>query len=389
MVILIIILIIVFGGIFGYDALRSHMMKQYFANFQPPPATISAIKAKNVAWTPYISSVGSITAYKGVNITAQQAGQVDKIYFRSGELVKQGEPLIGQNVALDAQDLKNFQAKLVLAQASFDREQKLFKTHFVSAADFDSAKANLEEAKADVVKTQNTIDQKTIKAPFAGKIGIRVANVGQYLNPGDQLAALQSLNPLRVIFSTPEQNLSQLKVGQAIKIKVDTYPDEIFTGKISAIDSEVNTQTRNIQIEANVPNDQLKLVPGMFANVKVLMPHDVSAIVIPQTAINYTLYGDSVYHLVPDKKAPKTTTKQTKKKDKTAAKASKQKLYIAKQVYVTLGKSRGSEVQVLTGIKAGDLIVSSGQLKLQNGSRAVVNNSSNINLPPKTINTEE
>jgi len=377
---MIIVLVIVFGGIFGFDALRNHMKNQFFAHYEPPPVTISTAVAKQVSWTPYISAVGSISAFNGVNITAQQAGQVNKIYFQSGEQVKEHQLLIGQNIAIDTQDLKNYEAALQLAKVTFQRQQKLFKTHFVSASAFDESKAKLQEAQTNVDKTKVVIDQKIIKAPFAGKIGIRIANLGQYLNPGDKLTSLQAMNPLRVLFSTPEQYLSQLKIGQTIHVKIDTYPKDTFVGKVIAINSEVNNETRNIQIEANLPNNKLILVPGMFANVKVLMPSKLKVTVIPQTAINYTLYGDSVYIVYPDKQPQKKATKKTTAKAKPT--------YIVKRVYVSLGDSRSNLVQVLQGVKPGDVVVSSGQLKLHNNGRVIVNNSANINQAPKVLRAE-
>ena len=384
MLIMIIALIIVFGGIFGFDFLKSHMIKEYLTNFVPPPVVISASKAKSETWQDTIKSVGSLSSYNSVQLTAQQPGQIDKIFFKSGTLVKKGQALLGQNTSVDEQTLKSDKASLELASINYQRDLKLAKKSFVSKSTLDQAQANMLEAEANLAKTATIIRQKTIRAPFTGKIGIRQANLGQYVSLGDKLTTLSSLNPLRAIFSTPEQNMPQVKKGLKVSVKVDAFPDRTFPGVVTAIDSEINSQTRNFQIEAKVPNSNHNLYPGMFAAVSIDLPNKQNVITVPETAITYNLYGDSVYVLTPTK-APK----QEKIPGKAAPKPITEQVYKAKTIYVTLGDQRPNAVAVTKGIKAGDMVVTSGQLKLHNGSDVTINNKINVSKTPSTINPEE
>ncbi len=376
---MVITLIIIFGGIFGYDALRTWGTKQYLEHFKAPPVTISSATVKSTTWHNSITAVGTIYSYQSVDISPQQAGQIEKIYFKSGDIVQKNQPLIGQDTSLDEQSLKSDEAKLVLAKANFQRDKKLAKQNFVSQSMLDQKRAALSQAIAEVARTKEIIAEKTIRAPFAGKIGIREVNLGQYVSPGDKLTSLQSLNPLRAIFSIPEQNLPEVKRGLPVKVSVDAYPGKTFPGVITAIDSQINQDTRNFQIEARLPNDKLELYPGMFANISIELPSTQNALVIPQTAITYNLYGDSVYVLTPEKG---TTTKDDKSK-------SNKTVYLATTKYITVGEQRDNEAIVTKGLKAGDVVVTSGQLKVHDGTRVTVNNSINPNQAPTTINAME
>lgn len=355
---MIIALVIVFGGIFGFDYARSYFMGKFFASFEPPPAVISATKAKSETWTPAIDAVGSLVAVNGVDVSAETSGMVVKIFFQSGDSVKKGQPLVQLDDRADQQDLKNFQAQLALAKINYDRSQKLYKQKAVSEAQRDTDKAKMQEAVASVAKTEVLISEKLIKAPFAGKIGIREINLGQYVSPGSSVVTLQLLNPLYVQFYLPQQDYKDLYVNQPIELTVDAYPDKKFKGKITAINAKVDTNTRNILIQASLPNDGNLLVPGMFANTKVLLPKQDNVITVPQTAISFSLYGDSIYVINQDGKD---------KKGKPILKV--------KREYIKVGDRRAGQVAILSGIKAGDEIVTSGQLKLQDGMRVEINNS--------------
>ena len=382
---MIIALIIVFGGIFGWDVLRSHFMKEYLANFKQPPATISATAVKQGTWKELIPAVGTLYSYESVDISPQQSGQIQEIYFESGDIVKKDQPLLGQNIALDLQTLKSDEAQLALTKITYERYTPLAKESFVSQSQLDQSLAQYQQAQANVQQTQEIINEKTIRAPFTGKIGIREVNLGQYVNPGDKLTSLQSLDPLRAIFSVPEQYFPAIKVGQTVKITVEAYPGKTFSGKVNAINSQINNNTRNYDIQANVSNKDLLLYPGMFANVTVILPAAKNVLIVPQSAISYNLYGDIVYVLTP---APKNyyATADDKKKLKAAA---NQTIYMAKTAYVTIGEQRGNNVVVLTGLKAGQLVATSGQLKLQNDTPVVINNSVNPAKAPAVINPEE
>lgn len=354
MIIMIIVLVIVFGGIFGWGLVRSIFMKRYFATFQPPPVTISTAKAKSAVWQPFIEAVGSVIAINGVQVTSEVPGMVVKINFQSGQMVKQGDPLIQLDDSTDQQDLKNFQAQLTLAQITFRRQSILYKGRNVAKADLDQARATLEQAQANVGKTQVLIEKKNIKAPFSGKLGIRMVNLGQYIEAGTGIVSLQSMDPLYVQFTLPEQYLNALRVGQPIEITVESQGKKLFTGKINALNAEVSTDTRNILVQATVPNPQYLLYPGMFADVSVILPQQQNIITVPQTAVIYNLYGDAVY-IVKSGKA-----------------------YIR---YVTVGERRNSEVAILKGLQTGEEVVTSGQLKLSDGVQVVVNNSIDLEKP--------
>lgn len=364
MIIMIIVLLIVFGGIFGWGIIRSIFIKRYFANFQPPPVTISTAKATAVVWQPYLSAVGSVVAINGVQVTTEVAGLVEKISFESGQMVKQGDPIIQLDDAEDRQDLKNFQAQLDLAQITYRRQSILYKGNNVARADLDQATASLQQAQANVGKTLVLIDKKNIKAPFAGKLGIRLVNLGQYIAAGTAIVSLQSMDPLYIQFSLPEQNLNVLTVNQPIEIRVESEGDKVFIGKISALNSEVDANTRNILVQAVVPNPQYLLYPGMFANVRVLLPQKENVIAVPQTAVIFSLYGDAVYVVKPEGK------------DKEGKPILKAHLH-----YVTTGERRGNEVIILKGIQAGDEVVISGQLKLNEGAPVLINNTIDLEKP--------
>lgn len=368
MKIMIIALVVVFGGIIAWNILRDVMIKRYFANFEPPPISLSAAKSVVTVWNPELPAVGSLQAINGVNVTSQNSGQIVKIYFNSGDMVKAGQPLVQQDISVDQEVLKGYQASLNFNKVTYKRNVDLAKKGFVSQSDLDSSLSQLQQAEANVAKTQVTINQKSIKAPFAGKMGIRQANLGQYLNPGDAIAPLQQLDPLRVIFTLPEQDFSKLHVGQAISLNVDAYPSKTFTGKINAINSEVNSATRNIQVEAFIANPDLLLYPGMFANVNVILPAENNVVVVPQTAVNYDLYGDSIYLLIP-------LDQSNKKKD---AKTKQQTIYTPKRVFVQPGERRGNQVVILQGLKGGEWVVTSGQLKITDKSTVVIDNSVDI-----------
>jgi membrane fusion protein, multidrug efflux system len=398
MTLVIVVLVIVFGGIFGYDAFKTHMMKAFFASRGAPVQTISATTAKLEDWAQYIEAVGSLQSFSNVNLTAQQSGQVTKIYFKSGQTVKLGAPLVQQDTAVDEQELNNLTAELTLNQLSYKRQATLAKSGNTSTENVDQARAKYQQSLAEVNKLKTTISQKLIKAPFDGKLGIRMVNLGEYLSPGsngtasgsssssNQIASLASLNPLRLLFSLPGQDYPKVKPGQRIKFSVPAYPNQNFSGTVVAVDSSVNITTRNLQIQAKVPNSDLKLYPGMFADIQLVLPKDSSVIAIPQTAITYSLFGDSVYVLSPDKTPPKKDPYA--KKIKKAKNAKPEKHYIANQTFVTLGQKRGAYVAIKDGLKAGDLVITSGQLKIQNKAVVTIDNSSGINKAPVDLNEE-
>jgi len=357
-VLVLVLIAIVFGGLFGFNVLRMHFIKKAVSHYRPPPVTISAEKAQTQTWHPRIAAVGTLVAVNGVDVTSETSGIIVHIHFKSGQLVKQGEPLIKLDDTVDQQELKNLQAQLKLAAINFERIQKLYKKRAVSVSQVDTSRAKLQQEQALVAKTQAQINQKTIKAPFAGKLGVRLVNVGEFIKPGIQIVSLQSFDPLYAQFTLPEQYLRNIYIGQPILLNVGTYKNEVFHGKITAINSKVNEKTRNILVQATVPNDEQRLYPGLFANVKVILPQQHNVVTIPQTAISYSLYGDAVYVV------------KASKKDQQG----KSTLHAYRQ-FVRIGARRGSVIAIKEGLKAGQTVITSGQLKLTPGTQVVINNS--------------
>jgi membrane fusion protein (multidrug efflux system) len=358
MKVMIITLTIVFGGIFLWNVFRHYMIEKFLAENQSPPVTISATTAKTENWFPYLTTIGTLAAINGVSISTQIGGIVTAITFNSGQHVKKGELLIKLDDTIEQADLLNNEAQLKLAQLNYQRNATLFKKHAVSEQNYDQALAQYTEAQAAVEKTQAIIAQKNITAPFDGKIGIRNVNIGQYVSPGTALVSLQSLDPLYVNFYLPEQELRMIQPKQAIQLQIDAYPHQFFLGQLNAVDSLVNVQTHNIKVQAIIPNKQEQLYPGLFATIKVLLPKLENAITVPQTAIAYSLFGNSVFLI-----------QQAGKDEK-----GKPILRVT-QTYVTIGEERDNKVVVLKGLKSGDLVATSGQLKLDNGTQVLINNS--------------
>lgn len=345
------LLILVFGGIFLFDFAKTILIKKFFAGFKPPAVTISAVQAKVETWQPLLQTVGSLKAVKGVDLTAEVAGTVSKIYVQAGDEVQEGQTLIDLDDRIDQQSLANFQAQLELTQSMFKRQEVLIKEHAISKQDFDQASANLKQAQANVNKEEQMIAQKHIVAPFAGKLGIVRVSIGQYLTPGTNMVSLQAMDPLYVDFALPEQHLSELTLGEVVHLQVDAYPKESFTGKITAINSKINEQTRSVDLQATIPNPEAKLIPGLFGHLEVLLAQPEKLVTVPTTAITSSLYGDTVY-VVEEKNAQK----------------------MAHQRVVILGETRGKEVAIQKGLSAGELVVTSGQLKLHDDSEVIIDN---------------
>lgn len=405
MTIMIIALIIVFGGIIGFNLLKSYMMKQYFAHFEMPAVTVSSVKAQKQDWYPSLPAVGSFVAINGVDVNSQASGKVTQIHINSGEFVEKGKPLIDIDDYVEQATLKFNQAELTLQKINYKRQTDLFKRGATPSSSLDEARAKLEQAQAEVAKTETLINQKHIKAPFSGRLGLREINLGQYITPGQtSIVPLQSMDPLFLEFYLPEHLLKRIHVTQDITFTVEQNPGLIFTGKITAINARVDINTHNIKVQATVPNcpanalknpTQSKLVktqklenhnkllvecntalntqqniksfnfiPGMFADIKVQQPTKSDVVVLPTTAISYSLYGDSVYIIEKDEK--------NKNKDS-------QDIYRVKRVFITTGDQQGNLTVVKSGIKAGQTVVGAGALKLQDGTRVVINNDVKLN----------
>ena len=349
--------ITLFIATFLFYGVKLFLLHWFMAHFEEPPVYVSTIKAEQKTWHPHLSAIGTLKASNGVDVNSQVSGQILSIDFQSGEHVKQGDLLVQLNDAVDQQALLRDAAKLRLDQVDYERKELLVKENAVSRSAVDAAKASFLQSQAAVASDNVMIQQKKISAPFAGKIGIRKVNVGQYITTGTAIVTLQALNPLYVDFSLPEQDLPLVHKTQVVKITTDAYPHQIFEGAISAINSTVDINTRSIAVRATVPNPDEKLFPGLYASVKVILPDEKNVITVPQSAITYSLYGDSVYVV------------EDKGKDK-----KNKPLLVAVQKYVKVGDRRANIVAVKEGLSIGDEVVTSGQLKLHPNARVLVNN---------------
>ncbi len=357
MKIMLITLGVLFGGIFLYKAIIELMMKHYFATHTNPVVTVSTMTVDYSTWQPQLKSVGSLRATLGVNVTAQLGGMIKAIYFKPGSIVQADTPLVQQNADSDIAQLQSLQANAELAKITYARDKAQYKVKAVSKQQVETDEQNLKSLTAQVAQQAAIVNKLTIKAPFSGRLGISQVNPGQYLNPGDAIVTLQSLDPIYVDFYLPQQALSQLQVGQNVVVTIDTFPGKQFGGKITTINPIVDTNTRNVEVEATLPNPNNLLTPGMFANVEVKAGKTASYLTVPQTAITFNPYGDIVFLVHPDGKDENN-----------------QAILKVQQIFVTTGEARGDQIAVLKGIKKGDMIVTSGQLKLKNGSIVKINN---------------
>jgi membrane fusion protein, multidrug efflux system len=358
LVIVVLVAAVILGGIFAWGAFKGKMMAKYMGMAATAPQTVSTIKATSLSWQARTQSVGSLRAVRGADLSLQIAGIVDEIRFESGSEVPAGALLLKLRPYDDPAKLEQLQAAAVLAEQTYKRDQEQFAAQAISQAVLDTDVSTVKSAKAQVLAQQALIDEKTMRAPFAGTLGIRQIDVGQYLTAGTAVVTLQALDPILIDFYVPQQALSGLKAGQAVGATVDTYPGIQFTGTIESINSKVDLASRNVQVRASFKNADHRLVPGMFATVEIDNGAATTQITLPQAAITYNPYGDTVFIVqrsgVDDKGKPKLTVLQR---------------------FVQLGATRGDQVAVTSGVAAGDEIVVAGQMKLRNGSFIVVDNS--------------
>ncbi|WP_439650722.1 efflux RND transporter periplasmic adaptor subunit [Polynucleobacter hallstattensis] len=346
------------GLIFGFNQLKIFMIKYFIAGMGLPPATVSTMLVETSAWQPKLSSVGNVRAFRGVELSTEIGGLVQNVSIRSGMDVKEGELLIKLNDASDVAQLNSLKALADLAQVINERDRQQLEIQAISKNVFDTSKADAKSKQAQVEQQTALVAKKNLKAPFSGRVGIVMINPGQFVNPGDKLLTLQTLDPIFVDFNLPQSNAEQIQVGQEIVVTTDAFKGAGFTGKITAISPKVDTSTRNIQIEAQLANPDKKILPGMFANVNIKLGDQIKMLTLPQTAVTYNPYGSTVF-----------IAKPTGKKDKQGKPALE-----AQQVFVTTGPTRGDQVAILKGVDEGATVVTSGQLKLKNGTPLIVNN---------------
>ncbi len=362
----VVLLVLLIGGFKGYG---TYKMFQAFAAQGQPKFTVSATTAQEQDWLPQLSAIGSLRAERGADLSAEVAGIVDTIDFHSGEDVKAGQLLLRLRSADDAAHLESLKASAALAEITYNRDKAQLEAGALSQAAVDSDEANLRSSKAQVTEQQALLDKKQVHAPFAGHLGIRAVDLGQFLAAGTKIVTLQQLDPIYVDFYLPQQSLSQISVGQKVKATSDAYPDQNFAGQITAINPQIDTDTRNVQVRAALGNPERKLLPGMYANVGIEVGAPVRYITLPLTAVSYNPYGATAYIVVPqDKQAGKD---QPAAKDQPAGAGA----LVVKQVFVTTGATRGDQVAILKGVSVGDRVVTSGQIKLKNGASVVIDNS--------------
>jgi membrane fusion protein (multidrug efflux system) len=357
MLIMLAIVGILLGGIFGYKIFAARMMKKFMAAGQAPPAVVTTTKAESLTWQPQLKAVGSLRAVRGVDVSSEISGIVRAVYFKSGDEVKTGQVLVQLNADSDIALLHSLEAAAELANTVYERDKKQFEVQAISQATLDADAADLKSKKAQVAQQAALVDKKTIRAPFSGRLGISAVNPGQYVNPGDKIVTLQAIDLMYADFYLPQQELSRLALGQKVVLSTDAYLDLTFLGRITAINPKVDTNTRNVQVEATIANPKRQLLSGMYATIEVRAGGVRRYVTLPQTAVTYNPYGDTVYIVEEGNKG--TDGKP---------------LLIAKQTIVTVGSTRGDQVAILKGIKEGDTVVTSGQLKLKNGSVVIINN---------------
>jgi membrane fusion protein (multidrug efflux system) len=358
MKIMLISLGVVFGLVLLYKVAMGFLFKRYMAQHAHPVVTVSTMTADYEAWQPKLTAVASIRAIRGVNVTAQLAGMVQKIYFTPGASVEENALLVQQNADDDLASLHALEANAELAQITYNRDKAQYKAQAISKETLDTDAANLKSLTAQVAQQAAVVEKKTIRAPFTGRLGISKVNPGQYINPGDAIVMLQALDPIYVDFFVPQQALAQLQVGMSVNVVSDVYPKHVFTGKITTINPGVEVATRNVEVEATIPNPNLELAPGMFASVEVTLGAAKQYLTLPQSAVSFNPYGSVIY-----------TIKETGK-DKEG-----KPILTATESFVTTGETRGDQVVILKGLEKGATVVTSGQLKLRNGSLIAINNS--------------
>ncbi len=334
--------------------------------FDPPPAAVTTSVVHPSSWQPTLRAIGSLEAVQGVTVSADLPGIVKEIRFESGATVRQGDILVRLVTDQEQAQLDAAQAQRDIAMLNLTRQKDLRAKNANSQSDFDTAEANERQMEAMVVNARAAIDRKTIRAPFNGVLGIRRVSLGQYLNNGDPVVALQSMDPIYVNFTLPQQNLRDFAVGAEVEVRTDATGDTVFKGKVNAINSLVDSATRNFQAQATVANPDAKLRPGMFANVEVILGGDKPVLPVPGSSIAYAPYGNSVYVIEHNVKIPKDPNDPFSK-DKTLPLA-------VRQQFVKLGQTRGDLVAIISGLKEGEEIVTSGVFKLQNKAAVQINN---------------
>jgi multidrug efflux system membrane fusion protein len=349
-----VLLALLVGGLVWFNYFRGKMIAQFFATMKPPPASVNIATAATEVIPNLLTAVGDLAAVHQVNVTSDVNGRITDILFTAGASVKSGTPLLQLFDAPEQADLASFKAQSTMAQLSLDRAKQLASRQFGPQATVDQAQSSFDQANAGIARTEAVISQKLVRAPFDGELGVRKVEVGQYLTAGTQIVSLTDLSTLYANFTVTEKDSAALKVDQVVRIAVDAYPNRTFEGKITTIEPQIATDTRNIRVQATIANPDRILKPGMFATTTVVLPDKPAVVTVPETSVDYTLYGDSVY-LITEKKDDEGKTSLT-----------------AVRTFVKAGNRINGRAEILTGLKPGDRIVAVGQLKLQSGAAVAI-----------------
>ena len=360
LVIVAVVVALILGGIFAWQQFIGSMMKKYMGAAARAPQTVSTVAATTSSWQAQLQSTGSLRAVRGADLSAQAPGVVDEISFDSGIEVPAGKLLLRLKPNDDYARLQQLQAAAELAEQTYKRDQEQLAAQAISQSVIDSDTSTVKSARAQVAAQRALIEEKIVKAPFAGRLGIRMVDVGQYLTAGTAIVTLQALDPMLLDFYVPQQALAQLKIGQAVTAAVDTYPGVVFSGVVESINAKVDVASRNVQVRASFHNADRRLLPGMFAGVRIDSGAPTMNITLPQTAITYNPYGDTVFVVEPSGADEKGNPRS-----------------VVQQRFVKVGPTRGDQIAVLDGLKEGDVVVTAGQMKLRNGTAVNINNKVN------------
>jgi membrane fusion protein, multidrug efflux system len=355
LIVVVLAALVLLAAIVGFNTWKANFVAKLRLKNAAPPQTVTTASVEPSDWQPEVSAVGSLRAVRGVDVTTEVTGLVRSLHFKSGDLAQSGQVLVELNADSELAQQHALEAAADLADTVYERDKAQYEAQAISKAQLDADAADLKNKRAQAAAQAALVAKKVLRAPFAGRLGITTVNPGQYLNTGDKVVTLQAVDPIYVDFKLPQQQLANITVGQTVNLTADAFPGVKFVGKINAIDPRVDTSTRNFQAEATVPNGDERLLPGMFTRVAVEVGAMKQYLTLPQTAITYNPYGATVFVAT---KKPGGTGKEL----------------IAQQSFVTLGPTRGDQVAVLKGVGKGDLVVTSGQLKLVNGAPLIVDN---------------
>ena len=359
MIVMLFSVFVLLGLIVGFNQLKTFMFNRFMAGMGVQPATVTTIVVEKQEWQPKMTSVGNVRAFRGVDLSTEVGGLVARVPIKSGMDVNEGDLLIKLNDSADVAQLNSLKAMADLAQVINERDKAQLAIQAISKNVFDTSTADMKAKRAQVDQQTALVAKKNLKAPFSGRVGIVTINPGQYVNPGDKLLTLQTIDPIYVDFTLPQSSAGIIQAGQTIELQTDAFKDLVFLGKITAVSPKVELNTRNIQIEAQISNPEKKLLPGMFANVNINLGDRVELLTLPQTAVTYNPYGSTVF-----------IAKKTDRLDKKGIPVME-----AQQVFVTPGLTRGDQIAIVKGLEPGMTVITSGQLKLKNGTPLIINNS--------------